>query len=192
VRYASDEPYPAHANGLWLDVDPVVARPDAPLILRARSRDEDAGEIATALRARIESAGKVVTEAPMVALQSPGRFELTLPQLPGVGSYNVIVFDPAHPERHVACPLRVEALSSEQELADISGNDRLLRTIADATGGRYVPLTQIATLNNELLRLRQEQSALVEYTLWDSPYLFVLVLSCFGAEWALRKRFGLA
>jgi hypothetical protein len=32
----------------------------------------------------------------------------------------------------------------------------------------------------------------IEIRLWDSTYLFVFVVGCFAAEWALRKRLGLA
>ena len=39
-------------------------------------------------------------------------------------------------------------------------------------------------------RLRQPRTA--EIDLWDSAYLFLFVISCFVAEWALRKRLGLA
>jgi hypothetical protein len=31
-----------------------------------------------------------------------------------------------------------------------------------------------------------------QWRLWDSPLLFLFVVACFGAEWAMRKRLGLA
>ena len=45
----------------------------------------------------------------------------------------------------------------------------------------------------ELLQgARERQSKVVEVRLWDSGYLFLFVAACLSAEWALRKRFGLA
>jgi hypothetical protein len=80
----------------------------------------------------------------------------------------------------------------EGELANLSGDDQFLRRIADASGGQFLTLDELATLPQRLSANRQKQSALVEYTLWDSPYLFGFVLACLSAEWAVRKRFGLA
>jgi hypothetical protein len=38
----------------------------------------------------------------------------------------------------------------------------------------------------------ERRSRYVEQRLWDSPFLFVFVVACLAAEWAARKRLGLA
>jgi hypothetical protein len=43
----------------------------------------------------------------------------------------------------------------------------------------------------KLAELRERQTQWVEYPLWDSPYLFLFVLSGLSLEWALRKQAGL-
>jgi hypothetical protein len=38
----------------------------------------------------------------------------------------------------------------------------------------------------------EKLSGFFEYPIWDSGYLFIFVVGCFGVEWAVRKRAGLA
>ena len=86
---------------------------------------------------------------------------------------------------------------SERYLAQLEAGEGnasvlLLRSIANASGGQFLTLEQLNTLPARIDTIRQRQSRLVEYPLWDSPYLFVFVLACLSTEWALRKKFGLA
>ena len=53
-------------------------------------------------------------------------------------------------------------------------------------------MDQLAHLPEKLQQTKYDKPQLAEMSLWDSPYLFVFVLACLGAEWALRKRLGLA
>jgi hypothetical protein len=39
--------------------------------------------------------------------------------------------------------------------------------------------------------MRQSEQGYSELRLWDSMYLFLFVLGCFGLEWAIRKHMGL-
>jgi hypothetical protein len=68
----------------------------------------------------------------------------------------------------------------------------LLRLLADSTGGEVIPLTAIDTIGEKLAARREKRALVKERPLWDSGYLFAFVVACFGTEWALRKRFGLA
>jgi hypothetical protein len=52
-------------------------------------------------------------------------------------------------------------------------------------------LDQIATLPELLSRARTSQAKQARVELWDSPYLYALVLGALTAEWAIRKRLGL-
>ncbi len=53
-------------------------------------------------------------------------------------------------------------------------------------------LDQLGRLPELLAALPDIRTRVTELPLWDSPYLFIFVVACFAAEWALRKRFGLA
>ena len=88
-------------------------------------------------------------------------------------------------------PLHVAA-SDEKEMADLSGDPRMLRKIADATGGEYFPLEKVNALPDRVLAVESAHSRFAEMPLWDSAYLYFFVLGCLGTEWALRKRVGLA
>jgi hypothetical protein len=95
-------------------------------------------------------------------------------------------------KRHsVEMPIHV-GVTSEAELADLSGDPRMLRKLAEASGGEFLTLDQVDRLPARLAASGDAHSQFAEMSLWDSPYLFALVVGCFGAEWALRKRVGLA
>ena len=55
----------------------------------------------------------------------------------------------------------------------------MMRTLGDASNGR-------------LRVVAERRPRYAEQRLWDSPYLFVFVVACLAAEWAARKRLGLA
>jgi uncharacterized membrane protein len=79
------------------------------------------------------------------------------------------------------------------ELAHPAARAELLEAIAAATGGRS--LGTAAALPQDLALLaprivRVDRRSDVE--LWSQPYLLVLALAFLGAEWALRRRAGLA
>jgi hypothetical protein len=83
--------------------------------------------------------------------------------------------------------------SWEEELRNITPNEAALEKLADATGGgRVLRLEQINQLPARLAAVTGREPEVVEWSLWDSPYLFVFVVACLCAEWGLRKRFGLA
>ena len=77
-------------------------------------------------------------------------------------------------------------------MADVSGDPELLRRLAEASGGQFLPVEQIGRLPQLIADTTDTRARSVEQSLWDSPYLFVLVVGCFGVEWAMRKRIGLA
>ena len=77
-------------------------------------------------------------------------------------------------------------------MRNLSGDPDRLRRMAESTGGRLLRLDQIAAVPGLLASASDDRPRLIEWSLWDSPWLFVFVVSCFGAEWALRKRAGLA
>jgi hypothetical protein len=74
----------------------------------------------------------------------------------------------------------------------LSGDDVRLATLVAGTGGDVVRLEDAGQLPQRIRDVREKNARPIEYSLWDSPYLFCFVLGCLGTEWALRKRFGLA
>ena len=88
----------------------------------------------------------------------------------------------------MSVPLHV-AGSYEAELQNIAPDPERLRRLAESTGGELLRLDQIPRLPDRLADVADNRPRISELSLWDSPYLFVFVVACFGAEWGLRKRF---
>jgi hypothetical protein len=84
------------------------------------------------------------------------------------------------------------AVSYEEEMRDLTGDAELLERIAEVSEGVFLEMDQLNQLPALLEERWEARSRRREYALWSSPWMFMLVLSCLGAEWALRKRVGLA
>jgi hypothetical protein len=195
IRYAVDEPYAVRdeAGRLFLDAGHVQAEPGQPVQVRAKVLGPDGlPSRAAAQVLRVKLGGKLVRDLPLSAIGAAGsgRYEGVLDELP-VGEYDLLLGDPAEPGREVSVPL-VIAAAAEAEMIDLSGDAQLLRRLGESSGGQYLTLGQLDTLSARMTEARRRQSQLAEHRLWDSPYLFGLVLACLGAEWAIRKRVGLA
>ena len=127
---------------------------------------------------------------PSVGTEADGRYAGELSGLPE-GQYDVKVWaalgDGTVSE--LTLPLKIER-SSEAEMADLSGDRDFLQRLADASGGTCINIDQIDTLPRLISDARLRQPRTAEIDLWDSAYLFLFVISCLVAEWALRKRLG--
>ena len=119
-----------------------------------------------------------------------GRFSGAVGPLPA-GDYELRLSETNAGAPAITLPLVVTA-GYEAELADVSPDEAGLARLAEATGGELFRLEDVARLVGRLRATAGGRSRYVERRLWDSPYLFVLVVACFAAEWAGRKRLGLA
>jgi len=75
----------------------------------------------------------------------------------------------------------LEYFSAEQNVA-------LLKRLADQTGGRYYPLSEAASLPEQLTYSPAGVSVPDVRDLWDMPFWLLLLLLLRGGEWVLRKR----
>jgi len=67
-----------------------------------------------------------------------------------------------------------------------------MRRLTESTGGAAMTLDELPTLPQTISSHRRTISREASFALWDSPYLFALVVGCLATEWAMRKRAGLA
>jgi hypothetical protein len=168
---------------------------------RMPSGDEDewmfAEELPPRLELSVQQFGQIIRTETLASLapadaRQDGRYAATLAGLPE-GEYHLSLSyaTRARPEVSLALALKVER-DTHAELGDLSGDEAFLRRLASDSGGKFLYLEQINQIPRLIEELRTNRPRLVERRLWDSGWLFLLVLSCFTAEWALRKRLGLA
>jgi hypothetical protein len=189
IRYAAEQPYAIQQGGVSLDADVVSTTPNKPIHVRARV--ETAGGLPQKVvecNLHILRDGKNVRTQQMID-SGNGRYAATITDLPE-GDYELQA-DPGNPLPQPKMALHVQR-STEAEMADLSGDDTVLRHLARSSGGEYLRLDQVDALPSKLIAGHDESSRFVETSLWDSPYLYAFVLGCLGTEWSLRKRFGLA
>jgi hypothetical protein len=199
VREVSDEPYAvtrklADGNELSLDAERLLVDGGRPVHLRARLRDA-AGKPSPADRLEVTVVGDNGTRTETLSATSPGSGRYDRHVMWPTGEYTVLPTGEARqPTSRPAEPaLTVRVIrSTEAELQNLAGDDRLLRRLADATGGQSYGPEQLADLPGHLAAQATERPQIAEFRLWDSPYLFAFVLACLGLEWAVRKQAGLA
>jgi len=191
VRYAADEPYARHKGGLSLDASLISAKPHQPVRIRARVQSADGSPLpADRVPAEILKDSQIFRSLilPSSGPVGLGRYAAMVDNLPA-GDYQIRLGDPAGADA-ITLPLHV-APDFEAEMADISGNPQLLHRLAEASGGAYLALSDIHLLPDLIEKAESASKGVMESPLWDSHYLFLFVLGCLAAEWAIRKRLGL-
>ena len=74
------------------------------------------------------------------------------------------------------------------ELDDVAARDKVLREIAQASGGSYAfeELGNVAIHSSREVRVGRQQSV----EIWSAPPLLLLGIALLALEWALRRRLG--
>jgi uncharacterized membrane protein len=67
-----------------------------------------------------------------------------------------------------------------------------LQRIARETGGRYYTPETVSSLPRDIVYTERGVTSTEQLDLWDMPIVFLLLLGLVGAEWFLRRRWGLA
>lgn len=191
VQHASEDPYFAHDGPLALDTDKVSAAPGEPIHIRARLTDQPAETLST-YKVDVYRDGKFVTDQLLTPTDAASlRFAATITLPAGDYELRWTVSGLGKTAHSVRIPLYVGS-TGEQELADLSGDEKMLRKLAEASGGEFLTLPQVNRLPERLAAAGDSRSRYADLPLWDSPYLFGLVIGFLGVEWALRKHVGLA
>ncbi len=191
VRTAAGRDYAAESGGVAVGADPTAVAPGQPVRVRLRLSGPDGLPPITpvACEARVLGPGGAVVRAVPLRPRAAGRYEGAVAGLPA-GAFTVEATAAGYAGRP-RVPLDVRP-SFDAELADLAGDDGFLRRLADATGGRSYRLDQLDALAARLATPSPEPPRPVDLALWDGPYLYAAVLGLLTAEWALRRRAGLA
>lgn len=77
------------------------------------------------------------------------------------------------------------------EFRSLEPNRSLLEEIARRTGGEVVPWSALPRLISQLPHRRAPIEETWAYPIWDTAWVFLVVLACFVAEWSWRRWRGL-
>ena len=80
---------------------------------------------------------------------------------------------------------------ADLEMADPRLNEDVLRRVAVASGGGYLAAGEASTLPSLLASAVAEPAAPRLEELWHNAWIFAVVILLLGAEWVLRRRWGL-
>ncbi len=86
------------------------------------------------------------------------------------------------------------AYDRNTELLDTSADHISLQRLCDATGGQMIPVTNPSLLFDHIEQTKIAEDVIdtaeLEY-LFANPYVWTILILCFGIEWVLRRRNGL-
>jgi hypothetical protein len=86
----------------------------------------------------------------------------------------------------------VRAAPDDREFFDPSMRATFLRRVAEDTGGPFYTASSVSTLPEDITYLGRGITVLQEKDLWDMPVILVILVGLVGAEWLLRRNWGLA
>lgn len=190
VRYAAGEPFAARSDRLALDVDKVAF--DAGEVVQAKAR-AFTGLAPVALRLEVLRDAHTIQTPPLTptGVSNSGHFTARAGPYPE-GDYQLRLSEAGGAgATGVSLSFQVTA-DYEAELADVSADPSVLTRLAESSAGELYRLEEMDRLAERVNLTAERRSGYFEQRLWESPYLFVLVVACFAAEWAARKRLGLA
>ena len=186
-----------------------VKRDERPGIVAYTDKAEyDPGEKVTLLATVRDEQGQATGDATVfVSILSPSgqRTKLILPKVDGkLGEYRG-TFDPT-PGRHQAVfeaklegrtlgkPQKVEFTVGQPdlEMADLSTNDKLLKEIADRTGGTFCTWLGMRDLAASLAAEQDRRLEPMKVPLYHPPSFFAFFIAMAAVEWYMRKRIQLA
>ena len=172
---------------------PALAAPGEQVTLRARVVDSTFVAVNGAtVVARVTTPVGAIVEVPMErSLREDGTYTASYVAAER-GTYALAAVARAGRDTLRSTP---GALLADDQGADVEQAELrapLLRHIADETGGRYYPL---ASANRLLDDVSYTDSGITQRDardLWDAPAVFLAIVLLLGAEWAWRRRRGLA
>jgi hypothetical protein len=78
------------------------------------------------------------------------------------------------------------------ELSEPRLNEAVLRRIAEATKGQYIPADNVSTLPGLLRESEVGRPPMEMKDLWHNGFSLALIVALLAAEWLVRRRVGLA
>jgi uncharacterized membrane protein len=88
--------------------------------------------------------------------------------------------------------MHARASAGDSEYFDATMRSSLLQRVAEETGGRFYRSTDVSSLAEAIKYSGRGVTVVEERDLWDMPAILILLLALIGAEWAFRRKRGLA
>ena len=178
-----------------IDVHPVADRvePGEAVTLVADVVDSAFVELNDArVTAYVSAPSGEVEEVPVQwSGERDGEYHGTfVPKSPGIYSARVEATRAGKPIGETRTQVR--AAPSDAEYFDATMQAGRLQRIAEETGGRFYTAANVAGLPDDLQYTGRGVTTTEERELWHMPIVLMLMLGLLGAEWALRRRVGLA
>ncbi|MEP6781185.1 MAG: hypothetical protein ABJC26_14915, partial [Gemmatimonadaceae bacterium] len=161
--------------------------------LRAHVNDSTFGDVNNALvSAHVVSPSGVTSNVPMEwSLREDGTYSgKFVAEEAGVYSLVAEARRGRDTTRSVSSALLADDQGADVEQAELRSS--LLRRIAQETGGRYYPLSEVKRLPDDVVYTEAGVTVRDARDLWDMPIVFLLLAFLLGAEWTYRRWRGLA
>jgi len=187
-----------------------VKRDDKPGISAYTDKSEyDPGEDVRLLAHVRDPQGQAAGDAAVfVSILGPSkdRTKLILPKVDGkMGEYRSTwrptspgpyeaVFEAKLGGNRLGEPVSIKFLvgKPDLEMAELSLNEKLLKEIADRTGGTYCSWLGIKDLASGLTAEQDRRTEPVKFALYHGPAFFLFFIAMAACEWYMRKRIQLA
>ena len=195
VRWlASEEVKRDHKPGIAAYTDKSEYEPGEEVRLVAYVRDSDG-----------QATGDAAVYVSVIDA-SKRRTRLDLPQVDGnLGEYRT-TYRPESPGPHEAVftarqgetelgkpvTLKFSVGKPDLEMAELSLNEKLLKQIADRTGGTYCSWLGLKDLANSLVAEQDRKTEPVKFRLYHGPSFLLFFIAVAACEWYMRKRMQLA
>ncbi len=187
-----------------------VKRDDKPGISAYTDKGEyEAGEKVKLLATVRDTQGQATSDATvLVSIIGPAkeRIKIDLPRVDGrMGEYRVLwspekaghheaIFEARLGETVLGKPQTVKFTvgKPDVEMAELSLNDKLLKELADRTGGTYCSWLGLKDLAAALSAQQERRSDPQPFPLYNTPLFFAFFIAMAALEWFMRKRIQLA
>lgn len=201
MRWGTGEKLRAGNAYVRLGTDQLSYTPSEPVRVLARMADSTFAPLANARAEAVLSLDG--REIKRIALQyrkdSNGMYEGVIDPLPDAAVYTVMLRSPdarerlgsAYPE-NLETRFVVVTARRPAEFVDLTADWRTPQVMAQLSGGRAVGPTGAIGLWDSFGEGSRVLTERVETLLWDSWWLFVLIVALVTIEWLLRKKGGLA
>lgn len=187
-------------NRFDLQVTPAKNDPNQALQIQVRARDKkflplDNATIRLTVQTMTNLSSKATNVVHLTAepsLTEPGLYETVfIPREAGAYRAEALVLDPNGAEAGRA-EAGWTADPAAEEFKSLKPNRALMESIARQTGGEVIALNRLDEFVRGLPHRKAPVTENWSFPLWHTPVIFLLALTCFIAEWGLRRWKGLA